>query len=216
MLANRARASCNISTSSSSISIGSGRAGFVSGWGSISPGRSLRADAASIPPSSPSPPTPALPPPAAMAASSNNRSYRSWHWPAVRPTNGPIVRHCAGINFAKCNNFSSSARDHSTLRTEGSNHSFQRALHCFADLRFNNDATRAHCCLPYFIMAALRISSSEFFHTPPLMKTRTMINDWYYDMNISNIFFVFDVPYNSNRFIPSVYCLMEVSIVLCN
>jgi hypothetical protein len=28
---------------------------------------------------------------------------------------------------------------------------------------------------PYFITAALRTSSSVFFHTPPLMKTRGML-----------------------------------------
>ena len=41
VLARRARASCNISFSSSSMSTGSGRAGLASGSGSISPGRSL-------------------------------------------------------------------------------------------------------------------------------------------------------------------------------
>ena len=41
VLAKRARASDNISFSSSSMSIGSGLAGLASGLGSISPGRSL-------------------------------------------------------------------------------------------------------------------------------------------------------------------------------
>mmetsp|Transcript_13589 Transcript_13589/g.32268 ORF Transcript_13589/g.32268 Transcript_13589/m.32268 type:complete len:274 (-) Transcript_13589:136-957(-) len=173
VLARRARASWSISISSSSMSMGSGRAGLVSGWVSISPGRRRRA---SDPPAASSP-TPASPPALAAAASSRSRSYRSWHWAAVRPTSGPMVRHWAGISLARWRSFSSSALDHSTFRTDGSSHSFHRALHCLADLRFNREATRAHCCFPYFITAALRISSSEFFHTPPLMKTRTMVEN---------------------------------------
>lgn len=35
----------------------------------------------------------------------------------------------------------------------------QRALHCFADLRTNSDEIRAHWFRPYFMTAALRISS---------------------------------------------------------
>ena len=46
-----------------------------------------------------------------------------------------------------------------------------RALHCFEDLRFINEAMRAHWFFPYFITAALRTSSSVFFHTPPLICT---------------------------------------------
>lgn len=44
VLARRALASLSISFSSSSMSTGSGRAGLASGFGSISPGRSLRAE----------------------------------------------------------------------------------------------------------------------------------------------------------------------------
>ena len=44
---------------------------------------------------------------------------------------------------------------------------YHRALHCLADLRTMSDAMRAHWFLPYFMTAALRISSSVFFHTPP-------------------------------------------------
>jgi len=51
----------------------------------------------------------------------------------------------------------------------GSSHSYHLALHCLADLRFNNEATLAHWFLPYFMTAALRISSSVFFQTPPLI-----------------------------------------------
>jgi len=107
-------------------------------------------------------------------AASSSCSYFSWHCAAVRPTIGAIVRHWAGISLARWSNFSSSSRDQSTFFMDGSNHSNQRALHCLADLRFRSDATRAHCCLPYFITAAFSISSSEFFHTPPLMKIRTI------------------------------------------
>ena len=35
----------------------------------------------------------------------------------------------------------------------------QRALHCFADFRCSNDAIRDHWFFPYFITAALSISS---------------------------------------------------------
>ena len=36
---------------------------------------------------------------------------------------------------------------------------YQRALHCLGDLRTSSDEIRAHWFLPYFITAALRISS---------------------------------------------------------
>ena len=85
-----------------------------------------------------------------------------------------MVRHWQGYNLAKCNSFSSSSRVHSVFFMEGSNHSYQRALHCFADFRFNNDATRAHWFLPYFMTAAFRISSSVFFQTPPLIMIRIL------------------------------------------
>lgn len=52
---------------------------------------------------------------------------------------------------------------------EGSSHSYHRALHCLADFRTRSDEIRAHWFFPYFITAALRISSSVFFHTPPLI-----------------------------------------------
>jgi hypothetical protein len=46
-----------------------------------------------------------------------------------------------------------------------------------ADLRVSNDAMRDHWFLPYFITAALRISSSVFFHTPPRMMMRILAGD---------------------------------------
>lgn len=51
----------------------------------------------------------------------------------------------------------------------GSSHSYHRALHCLADLRTSSEEMRDHWFLPYFITAALRISSSVFFHTPPFI-----------------------------------------------
>ena len=36
----------------------------------------------------------------------------------------PIVRHCVGINLARCNNFSSSSRVHSVFLMDGSSHSY--------------------------------------------------------------------------------------------
>ena len=48
VFASRARASESISFSSSSMSIGSGRAGLPSGLGSISPGRSRRGSSAGL------------------------------------------------------------------------------------------------------------------------------------------------------------------------
>ena len=80
---------------------------------------------------------------------------------------GAIVRHWHGISLARCSSFSSSCRVHSVFLIEGSSHSYQRALHCLADLRVSSDEMRDHWFLPYFITAALRISSSVFFHTPP-------------------------------------------------
>ena len=86
----------------------------------------------------------------------------------------------------------------STFLILGSNHSYHLALHCFALLRTSNDEIRDHWFLPYlgnsegtdresgninrvsppstyFITAALRISSSVFFHTPPFIIMRTMV-----------------------------------------
>ena len=85
-----------------------------------------------------------------------------------------MVRHWQGYNLAKCNNFSSSSRVHSVFFIEGSNHSYHLALHCLALFLFNNDATRAHWFLPYFMTAAFRISSSVFFQTPPLIMMRIL------------------------------------------
>lgn len=72
---------------------------------------------------------------------------------------GAMVLHCVGINLARCKSFSSSSRDHSVFLILGSSHSNQRALHCLADLRWSNEAIRDHWFFPYFITAALRISS---------------------------------------------------------
>lgn len=78
---------------------------------------------------------------------------------------GAIVRHWVGISLARCNNFSSSSLLHSVFLILGSSHSNHRALHCFADLRCNNDAILDHWFFPYFITAALRISScKELLH----------------------------------------------------
>ena len=80
-----------------------------------------------------------------------------------------MVRHWQGYNLAKCNNFSSSSLVHSVFFIEGSSHSYHLALHCLADFRFKREATLAHWFLPYFMTAAFKISSSVFFHTPPLI-----------------------------------------------
>ena len=69
VLARRARASLSISFSSSSMSTGSGRAGLVSGAGSISPGRSRRGS-----PSAPGPPASSPSPPSRACALSSSRS----------------------------------------------------------------------------------------------------------------------------------------------
>merc|ERR1719379_1826163 len=83
-----------------------------------------------------------------------------------------MVRHCVGNSLAKCKSFSSSSRVHSVFLTLGSNHSYHLALHCFGLFLAKREATRDQLLSPYFITAALRISSSEFFHTPPLIKIR--------------------------------------------
>jgi hypothetical protein len=80
---------------------------------------------------------------------------------------------CSAIYaIAIIRSFSSSSRDQSVFLMDGSSHSYQRALHCAALFRFNNDATLAQELLPYFITPALSTSSSLFFHTPPLTNTR--------------------------------------------
>lgn len=86
-------------------------------------------------------------------------SYLSKHCAAVRPMIGAIVRHCVGISLAKCSSFSSSSLDHSVFLMLGSSHSYHRALHCLADFRCSKEAIRDHWFLPYFITAALSISS---------------------------------------------------------
>lgn len=78
------------------------------------------------------------------------------------------MRHCVGINFARCKSFSSSSLDHSIFRMPGSNHSDHLALHCFGVFRARSDETRAHWFKPYLETEALRISSSMLVHTPPL------------------------------------------------
>ena len=87
-----------------------------------------------------------------------------------------MVRHWQGYNFAKCSNFSSSSRVHSVFFIEGSNHSYHLALHCLADFLLSKEATLAHWFLPYFMTAAFRISSSVFFHTPPLIMMRMVVD----------------------------------------
>mmetsp|Transcript_47895 Transcript_47895/g.97894 ORF Transcript_47895/g.97894 Transcript_47895/m.97894 type:complete len:225 (-) Transcript_47895:190-864(-) len=161
VLANLARASESISFSSSSMSTGSGLAGLHSGLGSISPGLRRRGS---------SPSSGACP--SLRIASSNSFSYRSRHCAAVRPTMGAMVRHCVGMIFARCSSFSSSTLVHSVFLMLGSSHSYQRALHCFEDLRESKLAIRDHWFFPYFMTAAFRISSSVFFHTPPLIMIR--------------------------------------------
>jgi len=96
----------------------------------------------------------------------------SRHCAGVRPTMGAMVRHCVGMSLARWRSFSSSSRVHSVFLMDGSSHSYHRALHCLADLRTSSDEMRDHWFLPYFITAALRISSSVFFHTPPLIMMR--------------------------------------------
>ena len=63
------------------------------------------------------------------------------------------------MSLAKCSNFSSSSRVHSVFLILGSSHSYQRALHCLADFLTRSDEILAHWFRPYFITAALRISS---------------------------------------------------------
>lgn len=91
--------------------------------------------------------------------------------------NRQIVRHCPASTLARCISFSSSSRVHSVFLIRGSSHSSQRALQCFADLRGSREATRAHSVLPYFITAAFRISSSEFFQAPPFIYVHEVENE---------------------------------------
>lgn len=56
---------------------------------------------------------------------------------------GAIVRHWVGMSLARCSSFSSSSRVHSVFLMAGSSHSYQRALHCLADLRTSSEEMRA-------------------------------------------------------------------------
>src|SRR6266404_1977784 len=75
---------------------------------------------------------------------------------------GAIVRHCVGMSLARWSSFSSSSYrtagrwllvtaaerdrrtfDHSVFLIEGSNHSYQRALHCFGVFRTRSEDIRA-------------------------------------------------------------------------
>lgn len=168
---------CIFSLPSSSMSLGSGLAGFVSGFGSISPGLSLRGSSAASSPSSffwawsleqVDKNINQLVSTDTLFASDechkypiaySKYSYLSRHWAAVLPMIGAIVRHCVGINLARCSSFSSSSRLHSVFFILGSSHSNQRALHCLADFLCSRDAIRLHWFLPYFITAAFKISS---------------------------------------------------------
>lgn len=113
--------------------------------------------AAVSPPSGPPSPSSSF---SLASASSSSFWYLSRHCVAVRPTIGAIVRHCVGINFARCRSFSSSSFDHSIFRMPGSSHSDHRALHCLGVFRASSEETRAHWFRPYFETEALRISSS--------------------------------------------------------
>ena len=57
----------------------------------------------------------------------------------------------------------------------GSSHSNHLALHCLALFRCSKDAILLHWFFPYFMTAALRISSSVFLHTPPFIIIRPMV-----------------------------------------
>ena len=58
---------------------------------------------------------------------------------------------------------------------DGSSHSNHLALHCLALFLANSDATRPHWFMPYFMTAALSVSSSLFFQMPPFITTRTIL-----------------------------------------
>ena len=123
------------------------------------------------------------------------------HWAGVRPTIGAMVLHWQGKILAKCNSFSSSSRVHSVFLILGSSHSYQRALHCLADFRTKREDIRDHWFNPYFITAAFRISSSEFFQTPPwkgLGRKGEKGNTFDY---ISHVWFLTIFYYNSFFFI---------------
>ena len=95
---------------------------------------------------------------------------------AFLPMMGAMVLHWVGISLARCNNFSSSSRLHSVFLMLGSSHSNHRDLHCLADFLWRREAIRDHWFFPYFMTAALRISSSVFLHTPPLIIIRGILD----------------------------------------
>ena len=57
----------------------------------------------------------------------------------------------------------------------GDSHLILPTLHCLADLRWSSEAILDHWFLPYFMTAALRISSSVLRQMPPLIITRGIL-----------------------------------------
>ena len=57
---------------------------------------------------------------------------------------GAIVRHWQGNIRTRWSNFSSSYLDHSVFLIEGSNHSYQRALHSFEVFRTKRELILLH------------------------------------------------------------------------
>jgi hypothetical protein len=86
------------------------------------------------------------------------------------------VRQCRSINTPPSFQLSPTQPDlahdharklHRTLRL-----TYQRALHCLADLRTNSELIRLHWFNPYFITAALRISSWQLIVERSKARTR--------------------------------------------
>ena len=77
-----------------------------------------------------------------------------------RPAMQPTTNHTSTA-------IRNSTNTHTHTHQTASAASAERTLHCLADLRGNNDATRDQLLRPYFMTAALRISSSVFFQAPP-------------------------------------------------
>ncbi|GIX65392.1 DNA-cytosine methyltransferase, putative [Babesia caballi] len=159
------------------MSTASARDGFVSGAGSISPGRSLRGSSSS---------------------SCGVYPLTTLHSPGLFPAPGPAAARSAPGTGAPCAlswalsssialgtaspgaaasppplaTTPSSSRTGSATRT-CHQYNLRRspthhlALHCFADFLTSSEETLDQLLRPYFMTAALRTSSSLFFHTPP-------------------------------------------------
>lgn len=101
----------------------------------------------------------------------------AWVQPLIPASTPPANRtlKCTPLTFAGGRN-TLSLRETSECLSTANTVPYHLALHCFADFLTRREATRLQLFRPYFMTAALRISSSLFLHTPPLINMRTIFH----------------------------------------